>query len=525
MHPVAQDVLPLPKPATKTSPKATEPAKTEPVNPFDLLDQDEESPRNEEAASITEDSITEEVAVVPVQEVVTKVPEPLPQPEPREPSPVESKPKEEARLILQNRTLEDGCAAPVAQPVLELRPNTSWVQRAVEPKPTVMNPLLAHKWVFWEHRGMPKGGGLGSAYHHAIGYVGECATVGDFWNVFNNIPAPSEFFCSPADHRARSMVGGRLVEGWSLFRHGVQAEWEDPQNCTGAEFTISTDQLDQCDEWWEATLLAMIGNVLPFAGELTGVRMIDKCRKGSKAVYRLELWFTEAANANEVKLGLAEVLGESAGKFKLKQHSTQKEVKAAAAKISPEQQVDSYSRVKDIRALLAKLTPDRFERLAPQLRALLGAGSPEGVAAVAQCIKQCTMQTPIFHGMYAKLVQALAPVPGVATAVVQDCLQQLQQRSEDTRHDCKHAASFAAELCALRIINNDEMLQVARNFESDNHVDVEIQCTLLTKLKPIKVLGAKLAGIGQELSVMAQNASLPARLRFMVQDVIKLLRA
>lgn len=320
------------------------------------------------------------------------------------------------------------------------------------------------------------------------------------------------------------MVGGRLVEGWSLFRHGVQAEWEDPQNCTGAEFTISTDQLDQCDEWWEETLLALIGNVLPCADELTGVRMIDKCRKGSKAVYRLELWFTEAANANEVKLGLVDVLGESAGKFKLKQHSTQKEVKAAAAKTSPAQQ-DSYSRVKDVRALLAKLTPDRFERLAPQLRALLGAGSPEGVAAVAQCIKQCTMQTAIFHGMYAKLVQALAPVPGVATAVVQDCLQQLQQRSEDTRHDCKHAASFAAELCALRIIDNDEMLQVARNFESDNHVDIEIQCTLLTKLKPIKVLGAKLAGIAQELSVMAQNASLPARLRFMVQDVIKLLRA
>jgi hypothetical protein len=305
----------------------------------------------------------------------------------------------------------------------------------------------------------------------------------------------------------------------------VQPEWEDVQNSSGAELTISTDTLELCDTWWLEALLSVIGSTLPCAEEVTGVRIIDKCRKGSKAVYRLEIWFTENAESSELKMALAELLKETAGTFKLKHHSAQKEVKAAAAKIhkSPEQPAEtSYTRLKDIRALLAKLTPDRFERLAPQLRALLGGGSFEGVAAVAQCIKQCTMQTSIFHGMYAKLVQALSSIPGVTAAVVDNCLQQLQHRSEETRQDCKHAASFAAELCRLHIISNNQILKVAHEFEP-NHVDIEIQCTLLTKLKPIVALKAELATIGQELVV--HNGTLPARLRFMVQDVAKMLQA
>eukprot|EP00658_Telonema_sp_P-2_P050995 TRINITY_DN3901_c0_g3_i5.p1 TRINITY_DN3901_c0_g3~~TRINITY_DN3901_c0_g3_i5.p1 ORF type:complete len:490 (+),score=112.15 TRINITY_DN3901_c0_g3_i5:830-2299(+) len=389
------------------------------------------------------------------------------------------------------------------------------------------NPLLKHKWVFWEHRELPKGGGPDSAYHHAIGYVGECKTVGDFWRVFNNIPAPSKFFSRPP--KQRGSVGGRNVEGWSLFRHGVQPEWEDPKNATGSELTVSSETLDQCDDWWESLLCALIGNVLPFGDELTGVRVIDKCRKGSKPVYRLELWFTCDCDVKSLKTATKDVLDGFEGNFKLKQHSTQKPIAKSVSHQSlagnPEAPtVETMGRVKELRALLAKLTPDAFTRLVPQVQGLLGDGNKETVAATVQCIKLCTMQTNIFHGMYADLVQALVDTPGVQTGAVSGCLQQLRSLNEDNRLDAKNAASFAAELCARGVMRQDQMRAALSRFVYDDLVNVEVLCTLLKTLQPVKSMRQAVDPSLKDLTQKVRDGALPPRIRFMIEDLLKLYR-
>lgn len=391
------------------------------------------------------------------------------------------------------------------------------------------SPPLAHQWVFWEHRGFPKGGGHGghdSAYHHAIGYLGECSTVGEFWSIFNNIPQPSQFFAAPPQRWPRPLIGSRHVEGWSLFRHGVQPEWEDPQNATGAELQFSTGSLEQVDQWWHECALTLIGNLAPESEHITGMRVIDKCKKGSQPVYRVEIWFTEHLDNKLLIDTLTDVLsqnGETApSKFSLKQHSKQKPLAKAAAKAAaaPSQHLEQ-GRIREIRALLAKLTPDRFDRLAPQLRGLLGDGTVGTVQAVVQCIHQCTMQTDIFHSMYADLVLALNKVAGVSHGVIRSCLDQLRLRSEEDRQEAKKAASFTAELCSRELIDAEQIKEVLGSFEA-GMVEVEVLCALLTKLLPIKVVRVHLKESLDALEAVFESGVLPPRLRFLVQDTLKL---
>eukprot|EP00656_Telonema_subtile_P007054 TRINITY_DN132_c0_g1_i1.p1 TRINITY_DN132_c0_g1~~TRINITY_DN132_c0_g1_i1.p1 ORF type:complete len:648 (-),score=151.11 TRINITY_DN132_c0_g1_i1:229-2172(-) len=488
--------LPKPEPAAK-KPAETEPIEEEPEQPA-------KSASNQVAMT---DEATKPTVIAPTAADCSNLePADKPTPEPAEP------PKPEPKPAAIPGAAPESTPAPL--------PAQSWAHHTSTFEPEVISdPLLRHKWVFWEHRGLPKGGGSESAYHHAIGYVGECSSVGGFWSVFNNIPAPSEFFCAPPK-RTRAQLGGRLVEGWSLFRHGVQPEWEDPKNCAGAELTVSTDSLEQCDRCWQNILLATIGSCLPCSDEITGVRVIDKCKKGTKPVYRLEVWFTAEADVKALKPALIEALEHPNPSLKLKQHSTQKPL-LNASKQPAAQVVDTTGRVKDVRALLAKLTPERFDRLSQQLQCLLGDGSQDTVAAVVQCIKLCTLQTPIFHGMYANLVAALKGVQGVTDGVIHDCMTQLAVRTEDNRHNAKHAASFAAELCARGIISEEQISQELASFQVDP-VHIELLCTLLTKLQPIKALRGRVQTSVGWLREVAETAALAPRLKFMIQDVLRL---
>ena len=132
-------------------------------------------------------------------------------------------------------------------------------------------------------------------------------------------------------------------------------------------------------------------------------------------------------------------------------------------------------------AMLAKLTPERFERIVPQLLALLGDGSFDTTRAVVDCITQCVAQTAIFHSMYANLVQALTEVPTLMDGVKTICFEKLATRREETRDDAKLAASFAAELCHRGLVSVQEMNGIMEGF-GRGHVEVEVLCTLLTKL-------------------------------------------
>lgn len=389
--------------------------------------------------------------------------------------------------------------------------------------------LLKHKWVVWEHRNLPKGGGQDSAYHHALGYVSEFDNVEGLWRVMNNVPMPSKFFGTP--QRGRIKVGGRSVEGWSMFREGVRPEWEDPCNISGAEIHVGCDKLDMCDKWWYEAVLAVVGGVLPTGSQVTGLRIIDKCKRGAKQVYRLEVWYTADADAQGIRAAFTDLLKVKNDDIKAKRHSNKPAVqnqlnqlnKQAISQDSNNKDdqeiaapVGGTSREREARALLAKLTPERFDRLVPQLQGLLADGVVDTLDAAVQCVVQCMLQTVVFHELYAKLTAA---IPSIQDGVVAGTLWHLGRRDTGTRHEAKLAASFAAALFAEGVLAQPELLEAARHFGSCD-VDVEVLCTLLSKLQVTPNVLPHLANQFSLLESVRREGKLCSRLRFMVSDVL-----
>jgi translation initiation factor 4E len=173
---------------------------------------------------------------------------------------------------------------------------------------------LQSRWSFWEHR-RNKATGPGdtptnsdASYLAGIQQLCSVSTVEEFWQAFTYLPLPSNFFF---DGSIRHDFVDRSVEGFSIFREGVQPMWEDDSNTDGGEwFYRGYLPLGDLDMFWEDTILGIIGETLdPNADEVCGCRIIDKSRVNSgkahvRPAYRLELWFktsTDHALREDIK--------------------------------------------------------------------------------------------------------------------------------------------------------------------------------------------------------------------------------
>ena len=173
-------------------------------------------------------------------------------------------------------------------------------------------------WSIWEHR-KQQGRFISDAYLDSLVRVADFRTVERFWQHWQQLPLPSEFF---NDGNGVRQFTNRQIEGFSVFREGVEPKWEDPMNENGGEWYFRRGmQLDKFDEFWEEIVLAMIGEELdPGTEEICGVRIVDKSRDNRRA-YRLEVWFRNAPGGkpgpagDEIKRRIEEVLAERGGKF------------------------------------------------------------------------------------------------------------------------------------------------------------------------------------------------------------------
>ena len=147
-------------------------------------------------------------------------------------------------------------------------------------------------WSIWEHRKQGNKMTSDAAYLSGIARVADFRTVQGFWQYWNQLPLPSEFFTN--EKGQKRTFEDRALEGLSVFREGIAPTWEDPMNADGGEFFIrsSGSQLSvrQLDEFWEQTVLAMIGETVDPGCEVCGARVVDKSKHKGPA-YRLELWF------------------------------------------------------------------------------------------------------------------------------------------------------------------------------------------------------------------------------------------
>ena len=263
-------------------------------------------------------------------------------------------------------------------------------------------------------------------------WLGEASTVGSLWQIMNNLPPPSKFFGTAKQRRA--CLGGRKVEGFSLFRRGIRPEWEDQMNAGGGEWCAKCTDLATVDGWWQNAILALVGESLGECSEgVTGVRMVDKSDgKQGHVGYRIEVWYDKTADATAIHDKLTEVICEGITadkpKFQKKAHPAvvskapaQKGGKGGAAGVAaprPEpgsaaanqEALDEQRKVwqRQVRSIMAKITPEKAARLAPQLAALIQGVTPaaEGVDFAAQLIHKNALHEGLFAETYSVSVSS-----------------------------------------------------------------------------------------------------------------------
>lgn len=150
-------------------------------------------------------------------------------------------------------------------------------------------------WSIWEHRKPHNKMNADAAYLSGIARVADFKTVQGFWQYWNQLPLPSEFFTD--EKNRRRTFEDRTVEGLSVFREGIEPTWEDPMNGDGGEWFIRSGgnalPVRKLDDFWEQLVLGAIGESLDPGSEICGIRVVDKSRgRGSGGpTYRLEVWF------------------------------------------------------------------------------------------------------------------------------------------------------------------------------------------------------------------------------------------
>ena len=170
---------------------------------------------------------------------------------------------------------------------------------------------LQNNWTFWEHAKMPKNAS-DSDWAKSYTKILDFSTVGEFWNIYNHLPRPSEVMF---DGKSFPTIEGRNIDGFSIFKKGILPAWEDPANKNGCELRINKGitNLDILDLIWENVLLGVIGEIIEEYDEICGCRVTDKSKVGrgsSRSLFNIHIWIkTSNPNiVNSVKLRLVEAI-------------------------------------------------------------------------------------------------------------------------------------------------------------------------------------------------------------------------
>lgn len=404
-------------------------------------------------------------------------------------------------------------------------------------------PELDQAWVAWEHRNFNNRNAtkdkVQSMYHNSFAWVGEYKTIGSFWRLFNNLPSPSAFFGTTGP---RAQVGGRPVQGWSIFARGVKPEFEDPQNASGGEVRVTCPTLDVCDEWWRNVVMALTRGALSESGVL-GARVMDKSNRQKTSTWRLEIWYAHGTDVGTLKTNLAELLHEGMPDdqpLPVVQSGPRRSAPMSAAPPKPSGESKEPARQVDIsgaKAILGKLTPTKFDRLAPQFLAAASGADASGVETIAKHIHSVVQDQALFGPMYADLALELEKERGYKGVLAKRCWDEFLSREKrmqtagemesQARKEAKHNVLYLTELHKRGLVEDSQILacadELAEGMKNVNTsaLDIELLCSLLMQSgASVDAHKARAKTIMDAMEERRQDKSLPARLRFMIQDVV-----
>ena len=136
-------------------------------------------------------------------------------------------------------------------------------------------------------------------YQENTKIIAEFSTIEEFWNYYNNIPKPTDFFKNKEGKYG--IINELNVHSWSIFRKGIEAEWEDPKNINGGEVNIrSFENFEQINYLWENCLLVLLGETLEYSEHITGARVVDSSYD-YKTMHRIEIWYDDVSIEKKLK--------------------------------------------------------------------------------------------------------------------------------------------------------------------------------------------------------------------------------
>ena len=142
-------------------------------------------------------------------------------------------------------------------------------------------------------------------YQQNTKIIAEITTIQQFWQYFNNIPKPTQFFKN--EEQKYGTINNLNVHSWSIFRKGIESEWEDPRNVNGGEVNLRTfTDFTQIDELWENCILVILGETLNYSEHITGARVVDSSNN-YKNMYRIEIWYDNLEIQDKIKNDIQEV--------------------------------------------------------------------------------------------------------------------------------------------------------------------------------------------------------------------------
>jgi len=157
-------------------------------------------------------------------------------------------------------------------------------------------PVLETPWTLFTHK-QSVNNNYSVVYDEAV----SCRTVGEFWDIYNNVPAASDL-C----HKS-VLIKRDYIVAFSFFRKPHVPEWEDPLNPNGSEWGCRDNiRAEIIDKMWLYVLLAAIGEKLR---HVVGLRVVNRSTN-LRVCHKVEIWMDscDAVRVNETYMDLRQAL-------------------------------------------------------------------------------------------------------------------------------------------------------------------------------------------------------------------------
>ena len=182
------------------------------------------------------------------------------------------------------------------------------------------NVIFSKTWAFWENYTSKTSKLSYSESNKKIFKWNDIITFFQFWNKYPGNDIKNIFF--DGNNLKYFFEEKYRINSMNIFLDGIEPMWEDEKNKGGKyyqlDYRVPKEKIDEFIEksnyQWKKLALSLMGNDLPGAEFINGIRFIDKTdfERGKIIMFRIEVWVgknVDEKNIEDIKNYLKENLG------------------------------------------------------------------------------------------------------------------------------------------------------------------------------------------------------------------------